>query len=475
MLTTKEFFKNHSFPKLFFLIIIFFSNLALSQMEYVEFKDQNGNIKKFSRLILGSDHLAHENWTGSGHPQPSEEQIFALMDEAVKNGINVIDTSPIYSGGIEHIIGKWLQSRKDRIRNDDFYINKNLNPDRKIYVISKGGFPFDLYYSKQLETGKHSPELIEELKRQDILKDGKQLSSPLQNVPPGSYASRLYGDKELIQKRVAEEIGHTKNNLGNDIELVYLMHRDDFDSIDFKVVPRAQTQVQKIMEALSCFQCSGQFVMLGWSNWTTDRVNESLIISDSKPNLPRPLFNSPYFSLFEMSERSIHARGIQVTHEEMMDPMFQKGILLSTYSPLGGFSILDKPVPSWEKAKEDAMNKAKANDPYWKNVYPAIFTAENEERYARAQELAKTYNSTVDQILNAYALAHSRVNFLTVGPLTIEQLKRTLESLPLSKKISPAQLDYLYYKNDSEKNRKKSLYADKKSTENSCQKVFLKN
>ncbi len=427
------------------------STLALAdsdKMQYVDVRDQHGNVRKFSRLIMGTDHLLQSNWTHQGQGEPTEAQVFAVLDEALRRGINVIDTSPIYVGGVEHLIGKWVQSRKEMIRSDDFYVDKNLNPDRKIYVISKGGFPFDLFYSKTLESGPHSKELIQELKKQDILRsqDGAP-TQPLQNVPAGSYASRLYGEKELIQQRVSEEIGHTQNNLNNDIT-VYLMHRDDFDSINFNVINREQTPVLKIMETLSKMQSSGKFAMLGWSNWTTDRVNESLKLSQNNPDLARPVFNSPYFSLFEMAERSIHARGIQVTHEEMMNPSFQRGVLMMPYSPLGGFSILDK--PSWENAKADAKTKYEAGDPYWKNVYTAIFTAENEERYKRALAYTQGFNQshktsyTVDQMLNAYALAHARTDFLTVGPITIEQVQRTVESLPLSKMLKTSDLNFLY-------------------------------
>jgi len=123
---------------------------------------------------------------------------------------------------------------------------------------------------------------------------------------------------------------------------------------------------------------------------------------------------------------------------------------MNPYSPLGGFSILDKPNPSWENAKADAKKKYEAGDAYWKNVYHAIFTSENEERFRRAQAYTQWFNKThktnytVDQVLNAYALAHVRTDFLTVGPITIEQVRRTIDSLPLSKKLNASDLDALY-------------------------------
>ena len=51
---------------------------------------------------------------------------------------------------------------------------------------------------------------------------------------------------------------------------------------------------------------------------------------------------------------------------------------------------------------------------------------------------------TLDQLMNAYVLAHERTDFLTIGPLSVEQLNRTLGALKLSKQLTPEDLKYLY-------------------------------
>ena len=51
----------------------------------------------------------------------SEEQIFAVLDEAAKLGINFFDTAPIYVGGIENTLGKWVRSRKQKMAPESFY------------------------------------------------------------------------------------------------------------------------------------------------------------------------------------------------------------------------------------------------------------------------------------------------------------------------------------------------------------------
>ncbi|HAZ13417.1 MAG: hypothetical protein A2X86_14665 [Bdellovibrionales bacterium GWA2_49_15] len=417
-----------------------------TDMEYVNLCDQHGACKKFSRLIMGTDHLVQGNWTGAGQPEISEDEAGRVLDEAAKLGINLFDTSPIYVGGVEYKLGRWIKSRAQIIKDDSFYYHRNLNPDRELYALSKGGFPFDLFYSKKLERGTHSPELLSALRKNQIPISS---SNQLQNVPPGTYASRLYGSEEQITERVAEEMGHTLQNLNGQIT-IYLMHRDDGDYLRFSEVKRQKTPVKNIMQALSSEKISSKIGFLGWSNWQTGRVNESIQAAEQDSSLTKPLLNSPYFSLFEMTGQTIHAGGVQVTHKEMMDPNFQKGIKIMPYSPLGGFSILDKPEPKWDNAMKAAKEKYDQGDAYWQNVFHAIFTPANKARFERVVQFTTAFNRehdthfTIDQMMNAYVLAHKRTNFLAVGPITADQLRRTVASLKLARMLTENDLEYLY-------------------------------
>ncbi|MBL7669623.1 MAG: aldo/keto reductase [Bdellovibrionaceae bacterium] len=435
-----------------------------SEMEYVEIcrnEQKDGGPKtdcrKFSRLILGTDHVAAGNWTREGQQTPSEDDVRKLFTEAARLGINTFDTSPIYVENVENKLGKWIKDNEEQIKKPDFYKSQNSNPDKKLYVISKGGFPFDLFYLNKLPPGDHSKALKDKLTESKILQNPTPDSwgwTNLHNVPPGTYASRLFGTQTQIKGNISEELGHSLPQLNNNIT-IYLMHRDDGDFLNFARVERPQTPVQTIMNALSDSQIRERYWMVGWSNWTTERVNESLKLATENPNLTQPVLNSPYFSLFEMSDQPIHAGGIQVTHAEMMNPDFQKGIKFMPYSPLGGFSILDKEKPVWEKAKAHAKRLADSGDAYWKNVYSAVFTSQNEARFNRVNAFTQKYNDenqttySVDQMINAYALAHDRMDFLTIGAITIEQLHRSVEALKLSKKLKqiPGALDYLYQGN----------------------------
>lgn len=447
--------KRLTFLSLVFVLFGLFSTclLAAEGMEYVEVVGNDGKCRRFSRLVMGTDHLIQAGWVDEKQPEPPREKVYAVLDEAARLGINLFDTAPIYVGGVENTLGEWRSSRAEMVDDDSFYARPSLNPDRKIYALSKGGFPYDLYWLKELPAGCHSAELIGELKKRGILAseavEWRTRKWPLKNVPPGTYVSHLYCEKKLMIERISGELIHTRANLKGEID-VYLMHRDDGDAIGFEPIRREQTPVSRILEAVSAPEISSQFKVMGWSNWRSPRVEESLRLADQDGKLGRPMINSPYFSLFEMSDRTIHALGVQAVHSEMMDPGFLKGIKIMPYSPLGGFSILDKPAPAWENAKKSAHEKQLAGDPYWRNVYPAIFTPENEARWHRAVQFLDRFNEkhgtsyTIDQLLNAYVLAHPRTDMLAIGAITVEQVRRTVEALKLSKMLSRQDLDFLH-------------------------------
>ncbi|MBF0547296.1 MAG: aldo/keto reductase [Candidatus Riflebacteria bacterium] len=322
---------------------------------------------------------------------PNEKTI-EVLNEAVKLGINTFDTAPIYTDSIEVRFGNWLKSLN---RSD-------------LHVITKGGFPRDL--------------------------------------GPGTYFGRLKGTKEQITANVFEEIQRSKANYNNKIA-IYLMHRDDMEYRDYKKVERPLTPVKTILEGLSDPLLRKNYTMLGVSNWETGRINESQKVAAENPNLVRPVVNSPYFSLLEMGSGTIHSGGVQVKHEDMMNPDFQKGVKLMTYSPLGGFSIFSK---GWETAKKNALELKNKNDRYWGHVYDAIFTEANEKRFMRAIEFTKNFNEkhktnyTLDQIAMAYVIAHPRTDFVIIGPRSVEQIRRTVQALEVAKLLTKEDLDYLY-------------------------------
>jgi aryl-alcohol dehydrogenase-like predicted oxidoreductase len=225
------------------------------------------------------------------------------------------------------------------------------------------------------------------------------------------------------------------------------MHRDDVDYQDYQRVQKVQIPVATIIEALSDPTLRSHYQMIGLSNWETPRVDASQQVARARPELLRPVCNSPYFSLFEMGPVTIHSGGVQVTHADMLNRRFQPGVKLMTYSPLGGFSIVR---PGWKPAKDRALALKNARDRYWGHAHDALFHEANAQRYRRAVAFTERFNAahhttyTLDQVLNAYVLAHPRTDFLVIGPRTIADLHRTVESLELARRLSPADLEFLH-------------------------------
>ena len=73
-------------------------------MEYFDFKG-----KKLSKFQLGTVQLGMKYGLGKDSDKPSEETAFAMLDEAMKLGVNNIDTANNY-GDSQKVIGHWLKN-----------------------------------------------------------------------------------------------------------------------------------------------------------------------------------------------------------------------------------------------------------------------------------------------------------------------------------------------------------------------------
>ncbi|MBL6722801.1 MAG: aldo/keto reductase [Candidatus Margulisbacteria bacterium] len=101
-------------------------------MKYFEWRGE-----KVSQFVLGAAQLGMNYGITNQTGQPNKKEAFAILDEAVKNGVTTIDTAQAY-GNSEEIIGQWLE--------------QNNNKEHHIHIISKWDANIDIKNKEQLKS-----------------------------------------------------------------------------------------------------------------------------------------------------------------------------------------------------------------------------------------------------------------------------------------------------------------------------------
>ncbi len=89
-------------------------------MKYFEWRDE-----KVSQFVLGAAQLGMNYGVANKTGQPNEEESFAILDKAAKNGVTMIDTAQAY-GNSERVIGQWIKANNN---NCPFNIISKWNSD----------------------------------------------------------------------------------------------------------------------------------------------------------------------------------------------------------------------------------------------------------------------------------------------------------------------------------------------------------
>jgi len=87
-------------------------------MKYYSFRDE-----KLSFFTLGTVQLGMDYGLGDMTAKPSAEKAFEVLDCAMENGINVLDTANNY-GDSERVIGRWLDGRRRTGKSCPFVVTK---------------------------------------------------------------------------------------------------------------------------------------------------------------------------------------------------------------------------------------------------------------------------------------------------------------------------------------------------------------
>jgi 1-deoxyxylulose-5-phosphate synthase len=202
--------------------------------------------------------------------------------------------------------------------------------------------------------------------------------------------------RRVTRDDIADDLHASLEALGRPID-VYMLHRDD-----------TSLPVGPIVEALNEQLRAGHIRSLGASNWTCERIDEANAYAAAN-GLEGFTCNSPHLSLAIQNEehwddtRSARDPDTFAWHERTQMPLF------AWSAQARGFF---------------AGHESESVDRVYDN-------ADNRERRARAETLARRLGATANQVALAWVLAQPFPVYAVVGARTVEQLREAVGALSL--------------------------------------------
>jgi aryl-alcohol dehydrogenase-like predicted oxidoreductase len=210
------------------------------------------------------------------------------------------------------------------------------------------------------------------------------------------------GRVRVTPEAIAGDLQDTLEHLGGPVDL-YLLHRDD-----------PTKPVGPLVEALDEHRRAGHIHAYGASNWTPERIDEANAYAAANGLAPFCL-SSTHLSLAKQYAEpwpgtlSATAPAIRDWHERTQMP------LLAWSAQAAGFFT-------------GRFARDRPADPVIESVY---FSADNWERFDRAQALADRLGSTANEVALAWVLAQPFPVQALIGPHSVDQLRGSLGATAL--------------------------------------------
>ena len=231
-------------------------------------------------------------------------------------------------------------------------------------------------------------------------------------------------NSETLERRVTpaaihEDIETSLREMRLDAIDIYILHKDD-----------PEAEVGPIVETLNEEAAAGRIKAFGGSSWSTQRLDEANAYAAehglrpftvSSPNLALAVPNEPMW-----------VGCISIAGDDPAQAWYQAtGMPVFAWSAQarGFFSGRFNPELI-EGATTDAQN-----------VIRTYYSADNWERYRRADELAELKGCTLRQVALAWVLHSSLDVYALIGPATLSELDDCLGALDVE--LSPAEVAWL--------------------------------
>jgi predicted dehydrogenase/aryl-alcohol dehydrogenase-like predicted oxidoreductase len=206
---------------------------------------------------------------------------------------------------------------------------------------------------------------------------------------------------DCTPEAVTRELDETLERLGTDYVDIYFLHRDNPD------VP-----VGEFVDILDEHRRAGRIRTYGGSNWTTARMDEANDYARMSGKQPFGVLSNHY------------------SLAEMIEPMWPGCIAASDEASEEWLRRTGTPLFAWSSQARgfftDRAGRGKNSDPAMVRTW---YNETNFGRRDRAEDLARKHSTTLLNIALAYVLAQDLPIFPIIGPLTLDELRGSLNAL----------------------------------------------
>jgi aryl-alcohol dehydrogenase-like predicted oxidoreductase len=226
-------------------------------------------------------------------------------------------------------------------------------------------------------------------------------------------------ERRVTPAAIHEDIGTSLGEMGIDTIDVYMLHKDD---------PAAD--VGPIVDALNEEVAQGRIKMFGGSNWTHQRIAEANAYAGAQELSPFTV-SSPNLALAVPNE-PMWVGCVSIANDEAAQAWYRE-----TDMPLFAWSSQARGFFSGRYRPD--LSDGETVDT--QNVIRTYYSADNWERYRRADELSERKGCTVGQIALAWVLHHPLNVHALIGPATTSQLDDCLGTLHVE--LTPEEVAWL--------------------------------
>ena len=235
------------------------------------------------------------------------------------------------------------------------------------------------------------------------------------------------GTKRVNEAAIRSDFARSTELLGTDYIDIYLLHRDD-----------PEVDVAVPVETLNAMHAEGKIGAFGGSNWSYERIQEANEYACSHVLIPFTV-SSPHFSLARQQQDPWGGGCVSITGEEKAK---ERAWYKNNQMPIVAYSSLGRGLFSGRFTSAD--DPARYLDDVALRGYGC---ADNYERLARCEELAKKKHCSVSQLALAWLFQQELNVFAVCAMSSTKRMAENAASLRIA--LSPEESQYLNLKSNN--------------------------